>query len=135
HPFWDVRLIEFLASIPPKENFKVSWSKLVLRRAMDGILPEEVCWQRGKTSLRSLFDYGAANREGERLENMSADLALADLSVVDNRAFVEDFKRYRRGDNTNRDYFWAAFVAEEWLRQTPGAVHDGMPRQEGSFVI
>ena len=134
HPFWDVRLIEFLASIPPKENFEVSWSKLILRRAMNGILPEEVCWQRGKTSLKSLFDYGATQREGERLENMSANLALADLSVVDNRAFVEDFGRYRQGDNTNRDYFWAAFVAEEWLRQTPGAVQDETLRQEGSLI-
>ena len=135
HPFWDVRLIEFLASIPPKENFEVSWSKLVLRRAMDGILPKEVSWQRGKTSLRSLFDYGATQKEAERLEKMSADLVLSDLSVIDNRAFVEDFGRYRNGDHTNRDYFWAAFVAEEWLRQAPVAVQNGIPRQEGSVSV
>ncbi|MDV7141324.1 asparagine synthase-related protein [Tropicimonas sp. TH_r6] len=50
-PFLDQRVIQYCLALPQDQLIKDGWPKLVLRRAMKGILPEEVCWMRGKGHL------------------------------------------------------------------------------------
>jgi asparagine synthase (glutamine-hydrolysing) len=47
-PFLNHELVEFLFSLP--SNFKVhdGWSKYVLRKSMEGILPDEITWRKDK---------------------------------------------------------------------------------------
>jgi asparagine synthase (glutamine-hydrolysing) len=45
HPFYDKRLIEFCYAIPTEMKFKFGWDRYILRKAMENILPEEVCWR------------------------------------------------------------------------------------------
>ena len=47
--FLDHRLVEFCFGLPYDEKIREGWRKSVLRRAMDGILPERVCWRRDKS--------------------------------------------------------------------------------------
>jgi len=48
YPFWDRRLVEFCLSLEPAEKLNKGWGRLILRRAMEGILPAPVQWRRGK---------------------------------------------------------------------------------------
>ena len=47
-PFWDKDLVEFCVSLPAEEKLNHGWSRLVLRKAMEGILPREIQWRRDK---------------------------------------------------------------------------------------
>lgn len=47
-PFLDYRLVEFLAGLPDEMKLRLGVTKVVLRRAMDGVLPEAVRDRRDK---------------------------------------------------------------------------------------
>lgn len=48
HPFHDRRLVEFCLGLPGEQRLSGGWSRLILRRAMAGVLPDEVRWRRDK---------------------------------------------------------------------------------------
>ncbi|MEM7665241.1 MAG: asparagine synthase-related protein [Pseudomonadota bacterium] len=50
-PFLDIRVLEFCLSLPQEQLQKDGWPKIVLRRAMGGILPDAVRWRVGKEHL------------------------------------------------------------------------------------
>ena len=47
-PFLDYRLVETSLSINPRYKINKGWSKFVLRKAMNGILPSEIIWRKNK---------------------------------------------------------------------------------------
>ncbi len=57
-PFWDKRLIEFCLSVPAEQKIKNGWTRVIMRRAMTGILPPEIQWRPGKTDMTPSFNYG-----------------------------------------------------------------------------
>ncbi|MEL7218730.1 MAG: asparagine synthetase B family protein, partial [Pseudomonadota bacterium] len=50
-PFLDRRVLEFCLSLPADQLQKNGWPKTVLRRSMDGLLPDAVRWRAGKEHL------------------------------------------------------------------------------------
>lgn len=54
-PFLDLRVIEFCLALPQSQLQHNGWPKIILRRAMKGLLPEEVRWRRGKEHLGFYF--------------------------------------------------------------------------------
>ena len=50
-PFTDLKLIEFALSLPLSQRQRGGWPKILLRRAMQGLLPDTVRWRRGKFHL------------------------------------------------------------------------------------
>lgn len=55
YPFFDRRLIEFCLGLPEDQKFAGGWPRLLLRRAMDGILPAEIQWRATKANLSPNF--------------------------------------------------------------------------------
>jgi asparagine synthase (glutamine-hydrolysing) len=47
-PFLDYRLVEFCVSIAPQFKIRDGWTKYVLRRAMESVLPNDIAWRRDK---------------------------------------------------------------------------------------
>jgi asparagine synthase (glutamine-hydrolysing) len=58
HPFMDKRLLEFCLSLPPEQKRHKGWSRLVMRRAMENILPKQVQWRHSKGNMSFSFQYG-----------------------------------------------------------------------------
>jgi len=54
-PFLDRRVVAFCLSLPGDQKLKGGWPKVILRRAMVGRLPDEVCWRQGKQHLGWAF--------------------------------------------------------------------------------
>jgi len=50
-PFLDRRLLEFCLSLPADQIERDGWPKIILRRAMAGLLPDAVRWRVGKQHL------------------------------------------------------------------------------------
>jgi asparagine synthase (glutamine-hydrolysing) len=56
-PFWDRRLIEFCLGLPARFKIRDGYTRWILRKAMDGILPPEVQWRPGKSNLGYAFKH------------------------------------------------------------------------------
>ena len=50
-PFLDIRVLQFSLSLPNSVVEDQGWPKLLLRRAMTGMLPDQILWRRGRDHL------------------------------------------------------------------------------------
>ncbi len=62
HPFLDRRVIELHAWLPLHLRLRQGWYKWVLRAAVEGLLPGEVTWRRGKEHLGYQFNRSLLGR-------------------------------------------------------------------------
>lgn len=67
-PYFDRRLVEFCVAIPPEQKLADGWTRLIQRRAMEGILPPGVQWRSDKGRLGFAFFRGMREVEGPKLE-------------------------------------------------------------------
>jgi asparagine synthase (glutamine-hydrolysing) len=70
YPFLDIRLVEFCLALPPEQKIQNGWTRMVMRRAMAGILPVEIQWRGGKSDLSPNFDRGLMTFEQKRLDEV-----------------------------------------------------------------
>lgn len=136
HPFWDRRLIEFLLTVPPHVKYRFGFSKRVLRRAMKGILPENVRNRRYKTNFSSLMDVKTTqSMEVENSELLKSPM-LAEMGFVDpeklNRAWSEYKLTANDVENERRSALWATLTLERWLRRY--MVDDGTGDEIGAVL-
>lgn len=62
-PFLNKELVEFCFSLPDDYKLNLGWTKFVLRKSFDAILPNEICWRKEKV--------GFEPPQNEWLENFS----------------------------------------------------------------
>jgi asparagine synthase (glutamine-hydrolysing) len=126
-PFADRRLHEFLLAIPPEQKFEPhpasdEWyagSKLVVRRAMRGILPEAVRTRTVKTHFASLFEHEFQRRwpDFEGAFGPSGDSELAARGYIEPGLFWERLQQLREGDRGGDFmYLLRLMGVETWLR-------------------
>jgi asparagine synthase (glutamine-hydrolysing) len=48
YPLTDRRLMDFLIGLPPEAFIGENYQRRMMRKAMEGILPDKVCWQPDK---------------------------------------------------------------------------------------
>jgi asparagine synthase (glutamine-hydrolysing) len=117
-PFYDKRLIEYSASLPADQKMNQGWTRVVLRRAMEGRLPPEVQWRQQKAFLGMHFI--SALLEHER--------AVIDDVLVNNPGHLERFIDCDNLQEVIRQYIedpkdrsattvWAALMLGLWLRR------------------
>ena len=120
YPFFDRRLMEFCLALPTDQKIRQGWTRYVLRNAMEGVLPLEVQWRRGKGNLAPSF--WTALRE-------YADDEIADVLFADDPRMAEyvDLGRARSGydefvdgGTPGLDAVWFPVVLERWLNADTG---------------
>jgi asparagine synthase (glutamine-hydrolysing) len=47
-PFLSHELVEFVFSLPDHFKFRSGYTKFILRKGMEDILPAEICWRKDK---------------------------------------------------------------------------------------
>jgi asparagine synthase (glutamine-hydrolysing) len=117
YPFWDRRLIEFCLSLPSHEKMKDGWTRSILRRGMEGVLPADVQWRRDKRDFGADFIRGLTGhrdlvhgvlKAGSELGNY-ADIAGARAS----------FDRMASGSGTPTSAeavaIWRTVILGRWL--------------------
>lgn len=72
YPFWDRRLVEFCLGLPADEKLSGGWSRLVLRRAMAGIVPEPVLARRDKLDFTVHLARGLTLHHRDQIEALFA---------------------------------------------------------------
>jgi asparagine synthase (glutamine-hydrolysing) len=72
-PFFDRRLVCYALSLPASEILRDGWSRSVLRRAMQDILPPQVQWRRDKIDFSPELRLGLVRHHGAELDALSGD--------------------------------------------------------------
>jgi asparagine synthase (glutamine-hydrolysing) len=62
-PFFDRRLLTFCLGLPVQQRLSAGWTRVIIRRAMDGVLPTDVQWRPFKQDLSPNFRRGLEERE------------------------------------------------------------------------
>jgi asparagine synthase (glutamine-hydrolysing) len=126
-PFGDRRLHEFVLAIPPEQLYEphpyayqfYAGAKLILRRAMRGILPEPVRTQTSKPHFTALV-VGEVQRQWAEYATVfgpGGSSGVAVRGIVDERAFWDRLLRLRDGDfGPDGMYVTRVLNLETWLR-------------------
>jgi asparagine synthase (glutamine-hydrolysing) len=116
YPFFDRRLIELCLSLPPRQKLGQGWSRWILRRAMQGILPKEIQWRPAKGDLSPNFYRKLLELDRNLLDKAVGSMTLA--PYIDSQAIRAAYRRYEaeplRSHNESSQLFAAANLAV-WL--------------------
>lgn len=118
-PFFDRRLVEYCLSLPPEQKLQGGWSRLVMRRAMEGILPPEIQWRGAKSNYEPAFQRGLLTFERERLQRLvrsnTGDVAryvdLAQLDAIYRKILSEE------ATQRERVFLWKSLSLALWLQR------------------
>ncbi len=70
HPFLDKRLVEYCLALPSSQKLNQGWSRVVMRRGMEGILPPAIQWRGSKGSSTAVFFHGLQKYDRQLLDEV-----------------------------------------------------------------
>jgi asparagine synthase (glutamine-hydrolysing) len=93
-PFLSHKLVEFIFSLPNEFKINNGWTKFVLRKAMDGLLPQSICWRIDKIGYeppqRSWIESEAFTGDIERASKFLNIKRLKEINPDD--IFTQDWR-------------------------------------------
>lgn len=119
YPFFDRRLAEYCLSLPADQKLADGYSRIVARRALDGVVPDTVRWRAGK-GRPGLHVIPALRRSRAILDDLfvrdpSVLAPYVDIDVL--RAAYADLLSERPIDFRTVVRIWSAAVLARWLRE------------------
>lgn len=120
HPFMDKRLIEFCLALPSSQKLHQGWTRMVMRRAMNGILPEPVRWRGGKTDMTPNFLHGLLKFNRELMDEIVLSNSSSIAGYLDLNVLQMSYNRIVSGGIQDADIsiVWAAVALALWLRHS-----------------
>jgi asparagine synthase (glutamine-hydrolysing) len=118
HPFMDKRLVEFCLALPPEQKLNNGWSRVIMRRAMAGILPETIQWRGGKASMEENFEQGLIHTDRAIIEKTLFDSATAAPEFLDLEFLQQGFKATlskREDRQSSTMAIWQGTTLSLWL--------------------
>jgi len=136
YPFCDRRLAEFCLAVPANQKLHQGWTRMIMRRAMTDILPNEIRWRTGKANLSPNFQLGLLNGHRELLDDIIVRNPGALGDYVDIPALRKVYSRYI-GQQGQQDalMIYSAVTLALWLSQSAASgFHETLPA-ESSRVL
>ena len=123
HPFMDKRLLEFCLSLPPEQKLNQGWSRLVMRRAMNNIIPEQVQWRRGKANMSPSFLYGLLTLNRDIVDDVMQNHLESIAAYVDTNSLRKAYKQlisaneFKSAEISIALDIWKAVMLSVWLNR------------------
>jgi asparagine synthase (glutamine-hydrolysing) len=117
YPFLDKRLVEFCYSLPSHMKFKFGWSRYILRKSMEGIIPKENQWRPFKSLIDSVFERNLLVGK-EYIEKILFKENNIISNYVDINKLIDINQKVNRGNNSYDDYnyIWRSVLFGIWLK-------------------
>jgi asparagine synthase (glutamine-hydrolysing) len=133
-PLYDQRVIDFAATRPREERSRAGETKLLLRRAMRGLLPDQVLAPRTHRTGMTTGYFDRSMRGGLApllVQAFDGSSALADSGIVDMNRFWGAAHRYFRSmDRSLGVELLMTLQAEMWLRAHTGRADPAEAKHE-----
>lgn len=128
YPFWDKPLVEFCLALPGEEKLKDGFGRLVLRRAMQDILPPVVQWRRDKIDFTANLVKGMIVNHRDLLDRLlvsDSDLIAPYVNLPEvNAAYARMLREPEQATLPDVQQIWRSASLSLWLRQVQ---QDGSP--------
>lgn len=118
YPFWDRRLMEFCLALPLDQKLKNGLTRVVLRRAMKGILPEKIRLRPDKADLSPQFLMDLA-RTGDSYIGLLMESNSKIREYIDISNLSQQWQEYKKTPYTQPDTARELYLfisLELWLR-------------------
>jgi asparagine synthase (glutamine-hydrolysing) len=119
YPFLDRDLLEFLFAIPRTQLVRPTQRRSLMRRALAGIVPDEVLNKKAKAFLVRAPLLNAC-REWSDLLSQSQELITSGMNIVDSKRLLSVLAQARRGKEVPTVTLMRTLAVEEWLRSVHG---------------
>jgi asparagine synthase (glutamine-hydrolysing) len=116
YPYLDRELLEFIYSIPREQLVRPGQRRSLMRRALTGIVPEEVLHRRRKAFI-SRAPRIAISTQSVELQAMHQHMISADWGIVDRHLFSEALRRAPHDPEVPLVPLMRTLLMEEWLRE------------------
>ena len=110
HPFYDARLIEYCLAIPPDQKLHQGWTRMILRKSMEGKMPDLVRWRTNKADLSPNFYRNLLQMESEQLRRLVQEELEPLEPYIDLDMAHEAFQRQ------DPDTLWTVLMLSQWLK-------------------
>ena len=108
-PMLDPRLVEFGCSLPVEHKMQDGWSKYILRRGMEGRIPDAVCWRRDKIGFEAPQISWTRMHRANMVSAIEGSILLNEIVDMDGLS-ERDFE-------IDRASFWRLYSVAMWERQ------------------
>ncbi len=115
-PFLDHRLVEWLAALPPETKLASGMTKVVLREAMRGILPEAVRTRKDKMGFVTPQDRWLRVALKPEIDSLLASDRMRSRPYWKRDMLRDRYARYCAGDLSIGPIVWRWVNTEWWLR-------------------
>lgn len=105
-PFLDYRLVEMTLSLPLRMKIRNGWTKYILRKAIDKLLPHEIVWRKNKFGFESPDKIWLTKHKEQMLQDVMASKLLN--HYCDMKAVADNFRNMSRKDQ------WMYFNIARW---------------------
>lgn len=118
HPFLDLRLVEFCLGLPWRLRSQRGWSKMILRRAMEPLLPPEVTWRKDRTHLNWPFSLEILQQRKEYFWQALDEGRLPLSQYLDFPKLEANWRLFfSSGDQDAAGLIWDGIALALWLRR------------------
>ena len=113
HPFFDQELVEFALSLPAEMKYKQRTIKWILRKAMEGILPEKI---RKRTDKAEFSELLRQQIEAIDLNQLLDDPCIVKLGLIEQSSINQHRKEYEDKTAKYVTFLWTIINVEYWYR-------------------
>ncbi len=114
-PLLDHKLIEFVQKMPASLKLRGLQTKYILKRAMSGIIPDEIV-HRPKKGFDVPIKHWFNHELREMLDDMLNDRRTCERGYFNQSAVLEVLGEHRRGRRDNARHLWEFMMLELWHR-------------------
>src|SRR5438132_4703180 len=115
YPYLDRGLLEFMFAIPREQLVRPTQRRSLMRRALVGIVPDEILNKKGKAFV-ARTPLVRISKEWTHWAEMTQHMVSTSLGIVDSEHFSEALQKGRRGEEVPTITLMRTLFLEEWLR-------------------
>ena len=113
HPFFDIDLIEFVLSLPPEMKYKQRTIKWILRKAMDGVLPNKIKNRQDKAEFSEIL---YQQTDACDVDMLLSNPYIVKLGLIEQNLIDEYVEKYKTKTLKYILLFWNIIALEYWYR-------------------
>ena len=116
-PYLDVNLVEYIASLPLSQKIRRGVTKVALRSAVRGIVPESV-WRRGdKMGFVTPEESWMRDELRPFMLEIFSSQSFRSRRYWDSADVLCSYQKFLNGDSEYSQEFWRIACTELWLRK------------------
>jgi asparagine synthase (glutamine-hydrolysing) len=115
YPYLDLSLLEFMFAIPREQLVRPTQRRSLMRRALVGIVPDEILNRKTKAFV-ARSPMVAISNDWAHFAGMTQNMLSSSLGIVDPERILEALQKVRRGEETPVITLRRTLCLEEWLK-------------------